>query len=52
MDELKHLFPAGTAATKRYTSTKRGGGEFKLPPRDDRVGHASQLVDGIQSPPG
>lgn len=50
MDGLRHLFPAGTAATERYTYAKPvRGGEFRLPPRDDRVAHAAQLIEGIQS---
>lgn len=50
MDERRHLFPHATAATERYTYAKpSGGGEFKLPPRDDRVGHAAQLVREIQA---
>lgn len=50
MVERKHLFPADTAVTEQYTYAKPvRGGEFRLPPRDDRVGHASQLVQGVQS---
>ncbi|HUE17730.1 MAG TPA: S8 family peptidase [Planctomycetaceae bacterium] len=50
MDELRHFFPRNTAATEQYTYAKPvRGGDFKVPPRDDRVGHASQLVQNIQS---
>jgi len=50
MEELKHLFPQETAATEQYTYAKPvRGGEFKTPPRDDRLGHASQLIEGVQA---
>lgn len=50
MDERAHLFPTGTAATGQYIYAEPvRGGDFKLPPRDDRVGHASQLIQDIQS---
>lgn len=49
MDELKHLFPQDTAATEQYTYAKPvRGRDFKVPPRDDRVGHALHLVQNIQ----
>ena len=47
---FKHLFPRDTASTEDYVyAGPRGGGEFKLPPCDDRVGHASKLVGEIQA---
>jgi len=50
MEELKHLFPKGTAATEQYTFPRKvRGPEFKVPPRDDRVGHAAKLVTEIRS---
>lgn len=50
MDDRKHLFPIATAETEQYTYAKPvRGGEFQLPPRDDRVGHASKLLADIQS---
>lgn len=50
MDELSHLFPQQTAATEQYTYAKPvRGGDFKLPPRDDRVAHASKLIQDVQS---
>lgn len=48
-DELKHLFPQETAQTEAYTAPARGGGEFALPPRDDRVGHGRKLVSEIKA---
>lgn len=50
MDGFKHLFPRGTASTEKYVyAGPRGGGEFQLPPRDDRVSHGSKLVTEIQA---
>lgn len=50
MAELRHLFPQETAATAQYTYARTvHAAEFRLPPRDDRVGHASQLIQSIQS---
>ena len=50
MAPLKHLFPEGTAATEPYTYARPvGGDELRLPPRGDRVGHATGLVEDIQS---
>jgi len=50
MDEFKHLFPRDTASTEKYVyAGPRGGGEFELPPRDDRVEHGSKLVTEINS---
>ncbi len=50
MDELRHLFPKDTAASEKYVYGRVvGGGEFKLPPRDDRVGHGTRLIHEIQA---
>lgn len=50
MGNLRHLFPANVTTTEQYTYPKPvRGGEFRLPPRDDRVGHASQLIESIRS---
>lgn len=49
MDEYRHLFPKDTAATEQYVYAGGGGGEFKAPPRDDRVGHGAKLIAEIQS---
>lgn len=50
MDGFKDLFPRNTASTEKYIyAGPRGGGEFELPPRDDRVGHGSKLVTEIRA---
>ncbi len=50
MDELRHLFPKDTVASEKYVYGRVvRGGEFKLPPRDDRVGHGSRLIHEIQT---
>ncbi len=50
MADLKHLFPKNTATTEQYTYGPRLPAiEFKLPSRDDRVGHGRQLIRQIKS---
>ena len=50
MDQLRHLLATNTATTEPYTYPRKGGsGEFKTPPRDDRVQHSANLVNQIQS---
>jgi hypothetical protein len=50
MDELPHLFPQGTATPEQYTYPRDvRPGEFKLPPRDDRVGHGTKLIQEISA---
>jgi len=49
-EELRHLFPQDTVSTEAYTAPKNGGGgDFSLPPRDDREQHGNKLVTEIQS---
>lgn len=47
MSELSHLRLENTADTLPYTSTQRGGGDFRLPPRD-RAPHAQRLISELQ----
>ena len=50
MDELSHLFPSDTAATEQYTYARTvTGGEFRVPPRDDRVQHGTRLIDQLET---
>lgn len=50
MNELKHLFPSKTANTEPYVYPRIVvGGEFRTPPRDDRVQHGTQLVQQIRA---
>lgn len=45
MPELFHLFPRDSGDTEQYTyASKVGSAPFKVPPRDDRVGHSHALV--------
>ena len=49
MADLRHLFPNETASVEQYTYSKPvRGADFRLPPRDDRVRHAAQLVEDIR----
>ncbi len=46
MDDFEHLFPRGTASTEQYKYPRKvSSGEFKVPPRDDRVLHGQQLAE-------
>lgn len=49
MAEFEHLFPTGTASTELFTSPRRGGGEFKVLNRDDRVRHAQKLIEQVRA---
>lgn len=50
MDERRHFFPTSTSKTERYTyAGPVGGGEFKLPPRDDRPRHGNALIHEVES---
>lgn len=50
MPDFKHLFPTSTAAREQYTYAKQAGSvEFKLPPRDDRLGHGAALIRDVQT---
>ena len=45
MAEFEHLFPKNTATPESYKYPHRvSSAEFKLPPRDDRVGHGQELA--------
>jgi hypothetical protein len=49
MKNLDHLFPTNTAQREDYTYARTVvSAEFKLPPRDDRVGHGSQLKQAAE----
>lgn len=48
MEHLRHLFPQGTSSPELYTYPRKvRQGEFRLPPRDDRVAHGARLVSEI-----
>lgn len=50
MEQLPHLFPSGTASPEQYTYPRKvRQGEFRLPPRDDRVGHGTKLIQEISA---
>lgn len=50
MDQLPHLFPRSTGTVERYTYARQvGSADFRVPPRDDRVGHSQSLVTQIQT---
>lgn len=44
MDEYRHFLLSNTASTEGYTSTSRGSGTFRTPPRDCAI-HGRQLAD-------
>ncbi|GEM_PF-3421225 len=49
MDERPHLFPSRTAKSQPYTYPRQvGSSAFKVPPRDDRVGHGKQLIANVE----
>jgi hypothetical protein len=49
MAPLRHLFPPDTASAEAYLYPhKVRGGEFKVPPRDDRVAHGTMLAGQVQ----
>ena len=48
MADFEHLFPKKTASTEQYKYPRKvSAGDFKVPPRDDRVGHGQQLADQV-----
>ncbi len=47
MAKHKHIIIAEDGQARPFTSTQSGGGSFRVPPRDDRVGHARNLTDSI-----
>src|SRR3990167_5504000 len=48
MADFEHLFPKNTASIEQYKYPRKvSGGEFKVPPRDDRVGHGQQLAQQV-----
>lgn len=48
MEQLPHLFPHDTSSPQPYTYPRTvRQGEFKLPPRDDRVGHGTKLANEV-----
>lgn len=49
MPPHRHLIIPDDAEPRDYTSTNRGGGTFRTPPRDDRVGHANRLLGQINA---
>jgi hypothetical protein len=50
MTQFKHLFPKHTAATEQYTYARDVRSPlFKVPPRDDRVGHGKKLISELKS---
>lgn len=46
-DQLPHLLVENTARSERYVSPQRGGGDFKLPPRD-RPLHGAHLLGELE----
>jgi hypothetical protein len=44
MDEYRHFLLSDTASTESYTSTSRGDGTFRTPPRDSAK-HGHELAD-------
>ena len=45
MAEFEHLFPTNTASTEEYKYPRPvSSSKFKVPPRDDRVGHGTKLA--------
>ncbi len=49
MVQLRHLFPSGTAQAQRYIYPRKvGSSEFKVPARDDRNQHASDLIRQVE----
>lgn len=50
MRNLDHLFPHDTSVREQYKYPKNVvSAEFKLPPRDDRVGHGTSLANALRS---
>lgn len=50
MANFEHLFPKGTASAEDYKYPRKPPRiEFKVPPRDDRVGHGQQLAQEVLS---
>ena len=50
MPEFEHLFPIDTASTEPYKYPRKVvSAEFRLPPRDDRVGHGERLVQEVKA---
>lgn len=45
--KLSHLVVEGFFATEKYSAVPRGGGEFKMPPRD-RVAHGTSVREQLQ----
>lgn len=48
MADFKHFFLSNTATSEKYTTTRRGSGKFKSPPRDSREAHGGKLRDQFQ----
>ncbi len=50
MANFEHLFPKGTASAEDYKYPRKPPRiEFKVPPRNDRVGHGQQLAQEVLS---
>lgn len=50
MPAFRHLFPADTATTERYTYAKDvRSAKFKVPPRDDRPTHGGRLIQEVET---
>lgn len=50
MPEFEHLFPIDTASTEQYKYPRKVvSAEFRLPPRDDRVGHGERLAQEVKA---
>lgn len=50
MGPLRHLFPTNTANIEAYTyAGSVGSADFKTPPRDGRVKHATSLITQLQA---
>ncbi len=50
MDRFKHIDITEPGELRRYTHVSSGGGgEYRVPPRDDRVGHGQRLQRQIQT---